>query len=161
MAKMCTCMILLLLRLAANILMNIILIMAKKRLNLTNLRTDMYPKEGPMLKALVAPDPLMVSCSKSLTTVGAGRYTPCHPSSVHRKVDEADSMKKEHHQEGGEDVLMKKKMVSSRGYAPQKPDRPHTPEQMSRCERRFRRPALPTLCVRRGLGRELWQNRPK
>jgi hypothetical protein len=47
MANTLMCMILLLLRLAANMLMNIILIMA----NLTNLRTEMYPAEGPMLKA--------------------------------------------------------------------------------------------------------------
>ena len=72
---MCTCMILLLLRLEANMLMNIILIKAKKRLNLTNLRIKMYPAEGPMLKAPVAPDLLMVSCSKSRTTVGVGRCT--------------------------------------------------------------------------------------
>jgi hypothetical protein len=53
--------------------MNIILITVKKRLNLINLRMDMYPAEGPMLKALVAPNPLMVSCLKSWTIVGAGR----------------------------------------------------------------------------------------
>jgi hypothetical protein len=117
MAKICMCMILLLLRLASNILMNIILIMAKKRLNLTNLRTEMYHVEGPMPKTPVAPDPLMVGCLKSWTTVGAGRYTPCHPS-VHREVDEADPRKKGHHQEGDEDVPMKKKTVSSRGDAP-------------------------------------------
>jgi hypothetical protein len=120
----------------------------ENRLNLINMRTEMYPEEGPMLKAPVALDPLMVSCSKSRTTVGAGRCTPCHPSSVHWEVDEADPRKKEHHQEGDEDILMKKKTVSSRGDAPQKPDHPHTPEQMSRCERRFRRPDLPTLRAR-------------
>jgi hypothetical protein len=97
MVKMCTCMILLLLRLAANILMNIVLIMAKKRLNLTNLRTEMYPAEGPMPKAPVAPDPLMVSWSKSRTTVGAGRCMSCRPLNVHREVDEADPRKKGHH----------------------------------------------------------------
>ena len=86
MSNMCTCVILLLLKLAANMLMNIILIMAEKRLNLTNLRIEMYPAEGPMLKAPVAPDPLMVSCSKSRTTIVAGRCTQCHPSNVHREV---------------------------------------------------------------------------
>jgi hypothetical protein len=121
----------LLLRLTANMLMNIMLIMAKKKLNLTNLRTEMYPVEGPMLKTPVAPGPLMVSCSKSRTTVGAGRCMSCRPSNVHRKVDEADPRKKEHHQEGDEDVSMMKKTVSSRGDAPQKLDCPHTPEQMS------------------------------
>jgi hypothetical protein len=45
---------------------NNILIIAKMRLNLTNLRIEMYHVEGPMLKAPVAPVPLMVSCSKSL-----------------------------------------------------------------------------------------------
>jgi hypothetical protein len=74
-------------------LMNIILIMA----NLTNLRTEMYLAEGPMLKAPVAPNPLMVSCSKSWTTVGAARYMLCHPSNVHWEVDEADPRKKGHH----------------------------------------------------------------
>jgi hypothetical protein len=57
-------------------LMNIILIMVNKRLNLINLRTEMYPVEGPMLKTPVAPDPLTVSYSKSRTTVGAEKiYT--------------------------------------------------------------------------------------
>ena len=90
MTDMCTCVILLLLRLAANILMNIILIMVEKGLNLVNLRIEMYPAEGPMLKAPVAPDPLMVSCSKSRTIVGVGRCTQRHPSNIHREVDEAD-----------------------------------------------------------------------
>jgi hypothetical protein len=134
MAKMCTCMILLLLRLVANILMNTILIMAKKRLNLTNLRIEMYHAEGPIPKAPVAPDPLIVSYSKSRTTVGAGRCTPCRPSNVHREVDKADPRKKGHHKEGDEDVPMKKKMASSHGDALQKPDCLYTPEQMSRCE---------------------------
>ena len=147
---MCTCVILLLLRLAANMFMNNILIIAKKRLDLTNLRMEMYPVEGPMLKAPVAPVPLTVSCSKSRTTVDAERCTQCRPSNVHREVDEAGPRKKRHHQEGDEDVLMKKKTTSSRGDAPQKPDRPHTLEQVSRCERRFWRPTLPKLHARRG-----------
>ena len=88
MTNMCTCVILLLLRLAANMLMNIILVMVKKRLNLTNWRIEIYPVEGPMLKALVAPNPLMVSCSKSRTTVVAGRCTHCHPLNIHWEVDE-------------------------------------------------------------------------
>ena len=77
MTNMCTCVILLLFRLAANIFMNNIPIIAKKRLNLTYLRIEIYPAEGHMLKAPVAPDPLMVSCSKSQTTVGVGRCTQC------------------------------------------------------------------------------------
>ena len=86
MSNMCTCVILLLLRLAANMLMNIILIMAENRLNLTNLRMEMYPAEGPMLKAPVALVPLMMSCLKSWTTLGARRYTQCRSSNVHREV---------------------------------------------------------------------------
>ena len=85
---MCTCVILLLLRLAANMFMNNILIKAKKRLNLTNLRMEMYPGEGPMVKAPVAPVPLMVSCSKSWTTIGAGRCMQCSPSNIHREVND-------------------------------------------------------------------------
>ena len=85
---MCTCVILLLLRLVANMFINNILIIVKMRLNLTNLRIEMYPAEGPMFKAPVAPVPLMVSCSKSQTTVGAGRCTQCSPSNVHREVDD-------------------------------------------------------------------------
>jgi hypothetical protein len=54
---------------------------------------------------------------------------------------EANPRKKGHHQEG--DDPMKKKMTSSRRDAPQKPDRPHIPEQVSRCKRWFRRLALP------------------
>jgi hypothetical protein len=50
----------------------------------------------------------------------------CRPSNVHREVEEADPRKKEHHQEGDEDVPMKKKMTSSRGDALQKLDHPHT-----------------------------------
>jgi len=49
MTNMCMCVILLLFRLAPNMFMNNILIIAKKRLDLTNLRMEMYPVEGPML----------------------------------------------------------------------------------------------------------------
>ena len=62
---MCTCVILLLLRLAVNMFMNNILITAEMRLNLTNLKIEIYPVEGPKLKAPVAPFPHMVSSSKS------------------------------------------------------------------------------------------------
>ena len=94
MTNMCTCVILLLLILAANMFMNNILIIAEIRLNLTNSRMEIYPAEGLMLKAPMAPFPLMVSCSKSRTTVDAGRCTQCCPSNVHREVDEADPRKK-------------------------------------------------------------------
>jgi hypothetical protein len=150
MTNVCTCVILLLLRLAANMFMNNTLIIAEIRLNLTNSRMEMYLAEGLMLKAHVAPFPLMVSCSKSRTTVDAGRCTQCHPSNVHQEVNKADSRKKKHHQEGDEDVPRKKKTASSRENASQKLDRPHTPEQVSRCKRRFQRPALPkTPCAQR------------
>ena len=88
MTNMCTCVILLPLRLVANMFINNILIIAKMILSLTNLRIEMYTTKRPMLKAPVAPVPLMVSCSKSRTTVGAGRCTQCSPSNVHREVDD-------------------------------------------------------------------------
>ena len=90
MTNMCTCVILLLLRLAASMFMNNIPIITEMRLNLINSKIEIYPAEGPMLKAPVAPIPLMVSCSKSRTTVDAGRCTQCRSSNVHQKVDEAD-----------------------------------------------------------------------
>jgi hypothetical protein len=73
---------------------NNILIIAKMRLNLSNLRIEMLPVEGPMLKAPVAPVPLIVSCSKSRTIVGAGRCTQCSPSNVHWEVDNPRKKKK-------------------------------------------------------------------
>jgi hypothetical protein len=77
--------------------MNNILIIAEMRLNLTNSRIEIYPAEGLMLKAPVAPFPLMVSCSKLRTTVDAGRCTQCRPSNVYLEVDEANPRKKKHH----------------------------------------------------------------
>jgi hypothetical protein len=75
MTNMCTYVILQLLRLATNMFMNNILIIAEMRLNLTNSRIEIYPAEKLMLKAPVAPFLLMVSCSKSRTTTDAGRCT--------------------------------------------------------------------------------------
>ena len=69
MANMCTCVILRLLRLAANMFMNNILIIAEMRLNLTNSRIEIYLAKELMLKAPVALFPLIVSCLKSRTTV--------------------------------------------------------------------------------------------
>ena len=64
------CVILLLLRLVANMFINNILIIAKMRLNLTNLRIEMHPAERPMLKAPVAPYALVdIVFSTSQTTV--------------------------------------------------------------------------------------------
>ena len=75
MTNMCMSVILLLLILATNMFMNNILNIAEMRLNLTNSKIEIYLAEGPMLKAPVAPFPLMVSCSKSRTTVNVGRCT--------------------------------------------------------------------------------------
>ena len=94
--------------------MNNILIIAQMRLNLTNSRIEIYPAEGLMLKAPVAPFPLIVSYSKSWTTVDAERYTQCRHTNVHHEVDEVDPRKKKHHQEGDEDVPRKKRKASSR-----------------------------------------------
>ena len=141
---MCTCVILRLLRLAANMFMNNILIIAKMRLNLINSKIEIYPAEGPMLKAPVAPVPLTVSCSKSWTTVGAGRYTQCSPSNVHREINDPRKKKKT------STVTRKKRPVAKtllKTWSPTHPSGCH------RCRWRFRRPALPTLRVRRWLGR--------
>jgi hypothetical protein len=77
--------------------MNNVLIIAEMRLNLTNSRIEIYLVEGLMLKAPVAPFPLMVNCSKSQTTVDARRCMQCRPSNVHQEVDETDPRKKKHH----------------------------------------------------------------
>jgi hypothetical protein len=62
MTNVCMCVILLLLILAANMFMNNIMIIAEIKLKLTNSRMEIYPAEGLMLKAPVAPFPLMMSC---------------------------------------------------------------------------------------------------
>ena len=63
---MCTCVILLL-TLVADMNMNNIQIIVEKILNLTNSRIELYPMEGPMLKAPAAPRTLVdiVHCSMS------------------------------------------------------------------------------------------------
>ena len=75
----------LLLALVADMNMNKIQTIAEKILNLTNPRKGLYPAEGPMLKALVAPFTrvVIVCWSKSWTTVDAGRCSPRSPSGVH------------------------------------------------------------------------------
>ena len=86
---MCMCVKILLID-VANMNMNNILIIAKKMiLNLTKSRIGLYPVEGPMLKAPVAPFALVaiVRCLKSRTTVDAGRCLQCRPSNVHQKED--------------------------------------------------------------------------
>ena len=70
---MCTCVILLL-ALVADINMNDIQIIEEKILNLTNSRIELYPAEGPMLKAPVASRALVdiVRCSMSRTIIDVG-----------------------------------------------------------------------------------------
>ena len=86
----------LLLALVANMNMNDIQIMAEKILNLTNSRIELYPTEGPMLKAPMAPGALvdMVRCSTSRTTVNVGRGSQCHPSNVHQEENDPRRRKK-------------------------------------------------------------------
>jgi hypothetical protein len=108
----------------------------------------MYPAEGPMLKAPVVLDPLMVSCLKSQTKVGAGRCTHCRPLNVHQEVDDADLWKKRHHQEGDEDVPMKKETASSCGDAPQTPDHPYLFLSQPKWQNQPT-PVLDTTCIAR------------
>ena len=107
MTNMCTCVILLPLRLVANMFINNILIIAKMRLNLTNLKIEMYHAEGPMLKAPVAPVPLMVSCSKSRTTVGA--CTPKQMSQMQMTVPKACSPNSPYAQRIGTEKLRRQR----------------------------------------------------
>jgi hypothetical protein len=75
----------------ANMNTNNIKIIAKKViLNLTNSRIRLYPVEGPMLKAPMAPFTLViiVRCLTLRTTIDAGRCTQCRPSNVHQEEDD-------------------------------------------------------------------------
>jgi len=92
---MCTCVILLL-TLVEDMNMNNIQIIVEKILNLINSRIELYPMEGPMLKAPVAPRTLVdiVHCSMSWTTVDAGRCSQCSPSNILREVDDPRKKKK-------------------------------------------------------------------
>ena len=71
---MCSCVILLL-ALVAGMNMNDIQIIAEKILNLTNSRIELYPAEGPMLKAPAASRALVdiVRCLMSRSTIDVGR----------------------------------------------------------------------------------------
>jgi len=82
--------VIILLALVADMNMNNIQISAEKILNLTNSRIELYPAEGPMLKAPAAPRALVdiVRCSMSRTTIDAGRCSQCSPSNVLWEVDD-------------------------------------------------------------------------
>ena len=49
---------------------------SEKEIEVNQFKNRDVPAEGPMLKAPVAPDLLMVSCSKSRTTVGVRSAVP-------------------------------------------------------------------------------------
>jgi hypothetical protein len=123
--------------------MNDIQIIAEKILTLRNSRIELYPAERPMLKAPTTPCILVdtVQCSMSRTTIDVGRCSQCSPSNVQQEVD--DPKKKM------SAITRKKRVVTE--MLP-KNLIIHTPEQVSLDKRQFRRPALPTLCLRRGLG---------
>ena len=119
----------------------------KTLLNIETGRLEFQPMEGPMLKALVAPFTRVdiVCCSKQRTTVVAGRCLQCSPLNVHREVDDPRKKKKT-------SAVTRKKQAVTETLPENLVAR--TPEQVSLYGRRFRRPALPTLRVRGGLGRE-------
>jgi hypothetical protein len=68
--NMCTCVLL------VATMMNILIMLksTKTLLNIETVKLKVYPAEGPMLKALVAPHALVdiVCCSMSRTTLNAG-----------------------------------------------------------------------------------------
>ena len=72
---MCTCVKILLADVANMNTDNLLIIVKKMILNLTKSRIGLYPTEGPMLKAPVAPFALVaiVRCLKSRTIVDVGR----------------------------------------------------------------------------------------
>ena len=101
-----------------------------------------YPAEGPMPRASEAPFvPDIVRCSKSWTTVDAGRCSQCSPTNGHQE----------------EDVLLSREQspgrrcpaawTSSRGIAPQKPNH-RTPCARFAGGRGFRRHLLSRCSMR-------------
>jgi hypothetical protein len=78
---MCTC----------ELLVNILIMFncTKTFMNIEIVRLEIYPAEGPILKALVAPCALVdvVRCSVLRTTVDVGRCLQCSPSNVHQEED--------------------------------------------------------------------------
>ena len=85
----------------------------------------------------------IVHCSMLRTMVDARGCSLCSPSNVQREVD--DQRKKK-----TTSVVTRKKRAVAETLPKNLITR--TPEQMSLCRRRFRRPALPTLRARSGLG---------
>ena len=87
-----------------------------------------YPAEGPMPRVSEAPfAPDIVRCSKSWTTIDAGRCSQCSPTNGDQKVD---SFVSDHQEEDEfrEQSPERRRRTSSHGIAPQKPNRrtPHT-----------------------------------
>ena len=106
-----------------------------------------YPAEGPMPRASEAPFALdIVRCSKSWTTVDAGRCSQCSPTNGHQ---EEDSFASNHQEEDGfrERSPERRRRMSSHGIAPQKPNR-RTPRARFVGGRGFRRHPLSRCSVR-------------
>ena len=94
----------------------------------------LYPAEGPMPRALEAPFALVdiVRCSKSRTTVDAGRCSQCSPTNG---------------SPGRRRVPRERCRMSSRGIAPQKPNH-RTPRARFVGGRGFRRHLVSRCSVR-------------
>ena len=109
-----------------------------------------YPAEGPMPRASEAPFALVgiVRCSKSWTTVDAGRCSQCSPTNGDQKVD---SFVSDHQEEDEfrEQSPERRRRTSSHGIAPQKPNR-RPPRARFVGGRGFRRHCSPAfLCAQR------------
>jgi len=103
-----------------------------------------YLAEGPMPRASEAPfAPDIVRCSKSWTTVDAGWYSQCSLTNGNREEDALLF-----HERSPE----RRCRTSSRGIAPQKPNR-RTPRARFAGGRAFRRHVLSRQRARRGTGR--------
>ena len=126
-----------------------------------------YPAKDPMQRASEAPfAPDIVRCSKSWTTVDAGRYSQCSPMNGHQEEGSLTSDYQEedrfHERSPG-----RRRRTSSRGIAPQKPNR-RTPRARFAGGRGFRRHLLSrySVCVEVRDGEsqraaEMWSLRTK
>jgi hypothetical protein len=123
---MCTC------ELSVTSMINI-RIMFKSTKILETVRLEVYPVEGPMLKAPVAPHALIdiVRCSMS------------RPQSMQDDPRKKNKMSAVTRKKRAVAETLPKNLIA------------RTPEQVSLCRRWFRRPALLTLRACRGLG---WGN---
>ena len=102
-----------------------------------------YLAEGPMPRASEAPfTPDIVRCSKSWTTVDAGRCSQCSPMNDHREEDTYLFHERS---------LGRRRRTSSRGISPQKPNH-RTPRARFACGRGFQR----HLLSRCSLHAEVW-----